>query len=72
MTNKSGKNGPKPLTTRQRAFIKELSKGQSAKDAAIVTGYAPKYARQQAYQVINRIKRTGENCSMKRASQTGR
>jgi hypothetical protein len=57
MTNKSGKNGRKPLTTRHRALIEELSKGQSAKDAAIVAGYAPKCARQQAYHAINRIKR---------------
>jgi hypothetical protein len=57
MTNKSGKNGPKPLTTRQRALIKELAKGQSAKDAAIVAGYAPTYARQQKHQAINRIKK---------------
>jgi hypothetical protein len=60
MTNKSGKNGRKPLTTRQRAFIKELSKGQSAKDAAIAAGYAPTYARQQGHQAINRIKK---NCA---------
>jgi hypothetical protein len=58
MTNKSGKSGRKPLTTRQRALVKELSKGQkSAKDAAIAAGYAPTHARQQAHQVINRIKK---------------
>ena len=57
MTNKSGKNGRKPLTTRQRSLVKELCKGQSAKDAAIAAGYAPTYARQQACQAINRIKK---------------
>ena len=57
MTNKSGKNGRKELTHRQRAMIKALVKGKSQAQAYREAGYSPKNADQGAYQVLQSIKK---------------
>ena len=57
MTNKSGKNGRKQLTHRERAMIKALVKGKSQAQAYREAGYSPKNADQGAYQVLQSIKK---------------
>jgi hypothetical protein len=59
MTNKSGKNGRKPLTNRQRKMVKELAKGQSRTQAYLDANYSPnrKSAPQGAFRALQQIKK---------------
>jgi hypothetical protein len=53
---KSGKRKKQnPLTSRQHAFIRELAKGSTHRDAAIKAGYKAKHPDQVAHQALKGI-----------------
>jgi hypothetical protein len=49
------KSGLKKLTPRQHAFVKNLAKGASQKDAFIAAGYKAKHPDQGAHQALKQI-----------------
>jgi hypothetical protein len=49
------KSGKKKLTPRQHAFVKNLAKGASQKDAFIAAGYKAKHPDQGAHQALKQI-----------------
>ena len=49
------KSGKKKLTPRQHAFVKNLAKGASQKDAFIAAGYKAKHPGQGAHQALKQI-----------------
>jgi hypothetical protein len=49
------KSGRKKLTPRQHAFVKNLAKGASQKDAFIAAGYKAKHPDQGAHQALKQI-----------------
>jgi hypothetical protein len=49
------KSGKKKLTPRQQAFVKNLAKGASQKDAFIAAGYKAKHPDQGAHQALKQI-----------------
>ena len=49
------KSGIKKLTPRQHAFVKNLAKGASQKDAFIAAGYKAKHPDQGAHQALKQI-----------------
>ena len=51
------RSGLKKLTPRQHAFVKNLAKGASQKDAFIAAGYKAKHPDQGAHQALKQIQR---------------
>ncbi len=49
------KSGKKKLTPRQHAFVKNLARGASQKDAFIAAGYKAKHPDQGAHQALKQI-----------------
>jgi hypothetical protein len=49
------KSGKKKLTPRQHAFVRNLAKGASQKDAFIAAGYKAKHPDQGAHQALKQI-----------------
>jgi hypothetical protein len=49
------KSGKRKLTPRQHAFVKNLAKGASQKDAFIAAGYKAKHPDQGAHQALKQI-----------------